>query len=188
MLLNKILGFFIFTFNLIVTISSFIFIFKQLNYIFTHFFFILIFIFFFIFNIITWYFSFGILIKKQIQNYLGYIQLSGLFTILYHCIYILLIYLTYQNNKTTEIEIFLFLGIISIISNIILCLINYGYKEEFLNYNYDIEQNKQIEQESYVENNNLEKCNGELSISIQNDNEYETYYPSAPPLEENEFN
>lgn len=194
MFLNKLFGFFIFTFNLMITIITFIYVFKNLHVIFTHIFFIIIFIFFIFLIAFTWYFSIAITIRKQIQNHLGFIQVSGFLTFFYHFVALLIIYISanVEEKNNLQLKIFLIFGIVSIVSNLILCLTNYGYKEEFINYNYDIEQ--QREAVVVQVNNDIEEAEpeiiedeqyGELSISI---NAYDTdaievYKPSAPEYE-----
>lgn len=198
MLLNKILGFFIFTFNLIVTIITFMYIFKNINIIFSNLFFIIIFICLLFIKAFTWYFSIAIAIKKQIQKYLGFIQLSGFLTFFYHFILLLIIYINANIEQTENIvfEIFLITGIVSLISNVLLCLTNYGYTEEFINYNYDIE--RQREEVVVQVNNDIEEPGelypdpeieeieqyGELSISMNAyDTDIEFCKPSAPEYE-----
>lgn len=174
--LNKIYSSYIFIFNIILTIS---FIIKRndINFI--------LFIFLIILNILGFYFSIIIISKKHIQNYIKQIQFIGLLIFLYHSFSLILFILEKYNN-----DYMILFGLLSIISNILLCLNNYGYKRIFINYNYDAEQNNQREENSNEcdDPEIPEEQIGELSIEInQNtyDNEFQ-FYPSAPPLNSNE--
>lgn len=193
MFLNKLFGFFIFTFNLIITIITLIYIFNNINSIFSHVFFIIVFILLLFLIVFSLYFSIAVAIKKQIQKHLNFIQVTGFLTFFYHFVMLLIIYIsaTVTEKSKIELKIFLISGILSMFSMIVLCLTNYGYKEEFINYNYDVERQRD---EVVIQVNNdieepipdpeIEEHIGELSISMNAyDNEYEVYKPTAPEYE-----
>lgn len=181
--LNKIFGFFIFTFNLILTIVCSIYIHKNLSNILSHPFFIFLFIFFCITVAISWIFSLMIPSKKKVQKYISLIQITSILTFLYHFIAVIIIGVIYSHSGKQQIMWFLMLGVTSIICILLLCLINYGYEEVFINYNYDAENQQpvqvivqQVRPESEIPDDPHPKL-GELSVSISSDE----YYPSAPP-------
>lgn len=177
--LNKIFGFFIFTFNLILTIVCSIYIHKNLSIILSHPFFIFLFVLFCITVVISWIFCLMIPSKKKVQKYISLIQIISILTFLYHCIAVIIIGVIYSDSTKQQIMWFMSIGIISIISILLLCLINYGYEETFINYNYDAENHQPVQvivKEPEILHDPQHDI-GELSVSISSDE----YYPSAPP-------
>lgn len=189
--INKILGFFIFLYNTILTIVNIIHIFTDLKEdIKNNPFLILLTIIYGIIVIISIYFSMSIFSKNRVQKYLGFIQISGLITLLYHSISGIILYIIHNKTNLFYIYYFLILCIISVISIILLFALNFNHQIQFINYNYgggeDINRDQVIENEDRVvygepsineidlEFGEVEK-KGEISLA-KYDSEYEYEY------------